>query len=147
MPSNASPNSMVCASGTIIATMVTLQIMPSWMMSVRQGKTLPSVVSVPTTRTGWQKGTFGTSPKVPEPCSCMLPTSGPRQSPLTFGHKHLNMPQMFRMLYQEKENTVSHLTVFQHNNRTKHQTFPSLQLSHVCSPSTSTNWWTVPQME
>ena len=56
----------------------------------------------PITRIGWQRGAFTTSPKVPAPCSCMLPTNGPRPSPPTFGHKHSNMPRMFEMLFQEK---------------------------------------------
>ena len=102
MPWNASPNSMLYASGIIIATMVALQIRPSWMMSARQGKPSPSVVSVLITRTGWQKDVSATSQKVPEPCCCMPPTDGPRHSPPTFGHKHLNMTRMFEMLYQEK---------------------------------------------
>ena len=78
----------------IIATTVVLQIVPSWMMSARQGKPLPSAVSAPTTRMAWQRDVFATSPKVPVPCSCMPPTDGPRPSPQTFGHKLSNMPQM-----------------------------------------------------
>ena len=86
----------------IIATTVVLRIVRSWMMSARHGKPLPSVVSVPTTRMGWPRGVFVTSLKVPEPCSCMSPTDGPRPSPPTFGHKLSNMPQTYKMPYQEK---------------------------------------------
>ena len=68
----------------------------------KAGQTITSVVSVPTTRMGWQRGIFVTSPKVPAPCSCMLPTDGPRPSPPTFGHKLSNTPQTYEMPYQEK---------------------------------------------
>ena len=102
MPSNISLNSMLYASGIIIVPTVALRIVPSWMTSARQGKPSPSVVLVPITRMGWQRGIFVTSPKVLEPCSCMPPTDGPRPSPPTFGHKHLNMPRILEILYQEK---------------------------------------------
>ena len=65
MPSNVLLNSMPYASGIIIATMVALRIMPSWMTSAKQGKPSPSVVSVPITKPGWQRGIFAHHRKCP----------------------------------------------------------------------------------
>ena len=89
-------------------------------MSEKHGKPSPSVVSVPITRMGWQRDVSATSPKVPESCSCMPSTDGQRPSPPTFGHKLLNMTQMFEMLYQEKgkHSLPAHCFPTQQSNQT-----------------------------
>ena len=100
----------------------------AFMDDVRKaGKPLHSVVSVPTTRMGWQRGVFAISPKVPIPCSCMLPTDGPKPSPPIFGHKLSNMPLMYEMPYQEKgkHSLPSHCFPTQQSNQTSSTSIPS----------------------
>ena len=111
---------MPYASGIIIAPMVTLQIVPLWMMSARQGKPLPSVLSVPTTRMGWQRGVFAISPKVPVPCSCMLPTDGPRTITSNLWPQALKHATTYEMPYQEKgkHSLPSHCFPIQQSNQT-----------------------------
>ena len=126
-PSSVLLNSMPYVSGIIIVTTVSLRIMPSWMTFARQGKPSPSVVSVPITRMGFQRGAFETSPKAPAPCSCMPPTDGPRPSPPTFGHKHSNKPRMFEMFYQEKvkHSLPSHCSLTQQLSQTSNTSIRS----------------------
>ena len=67
MHSNAWRNNTGCASSITIATMEGSLTKRLWMTFVWHIKQSPSVASARTTKTGWLKDAFETSPKMPAP--------------------------------------------------------------------------------